>query len=184
MIYKEEAGDLFAVPDDYFLAHCISADFSMGKGKGVAVEIAKRFDTKLWLQYKYPNYLDWFTEHKVVGDCILEDRVFNLITKERFYHKPTMTSMRLALLRMRELCEEHQITKIAMPTIGAGLDRLPWGAVSAEMRMIFNDTDIEILVCKKQAKSINSSALKRADTEQPGTAAGSMTNEAPTLGMR
>lgn len=35
-----------------------------------------------------------------------------------------------------------------MPTIGAGLDRLAWSAVSDQIHMIFGDTDIEILVCK------------------------------------
>ena len=44
MIYKEEVRDLFSVPEDYYLAHCISADFGMGKG--IAVEFVKRFDTR------------------------------------------------------------------------------------------------------------------------------------------
>ena len=42
MIYKEEVKDLFTVPEDYYLAHCISADFGMGKG--IVVEFNKRFD--------------------------------------------------------------------------------------------------------------------------------------------
>ena len=37
MIYKEEQRDLFSVSSDYYLAHCISADFKMGAG------IAKKF---------------------------------------------------------------------------------------------------------------------------------------------
>lgn len=28
MTYKEEIRDLFSVPNDYYLAHCISADFT------------------------------------------------------------------------------------------------------------------------------------------------------------
>ena len=32
MIYREENMDLFSVSDDYYLAHCISADFDMGRG--------------------------------------------------------------------------------------------------------------------------------------------------------
>ena len=31
MKYKEEKRDLFSVPEDYYLAHCISADFGMGR---------------------------------------------------------------------------------------------------------------------------------------------------------
>ena len=41
MIYKEEIRDLFSVPDDYYLAHCISADFGMGAG--IVIEFNKRF---------------------------------------------------------------------------------------------------------------------------------------------
>lgn len=51
MIYKEENRDLFVVPEDYYLAHCISADFGMGKG--IVVEFNKRFDMKRRLQAKY-----------------------------------------------------------------------------------------------------------------------------------
>lgn len=40
MIYKEEKRDLFSVPNDYYLAHCISADFALGKG--IAVEFNKQ----------------------------------------------------------------------------------------------------------------------------------------------
>lgn len=29
MVYKEENKDLFTVADEYYLAHCISADFGM-----------------------------------------------------------------------------------------------------------------------------------------------------------
>lgn len=146
MRYKEEKRDLFLVPDDYYLAHCISADFGMGKG--IVVEFNKRFDMKRKLQHNYPNYIDEYISKKLGGDCILEGRVFNLITKERYFHKPTMNTMGLALQKMREICEEKEITKIAMPTIGAGLDRLNWEAVAALIRDTFKDTEIEILVCK------------------------------------
>lgn len=50
MIFKEEKRDLFTVPDDYYLAHCISADFGMGKG--IVVEFNKRFNMKQILQSK------------------------------------------------------------------------------------------------------------------------------------
>lgn len=87
MIYKEEIRDLFSVPEDYYLAHCISADFGMGKG--IVVEFNKRFDMKNKLQSKYGSYLQKYTN----GDCILEGRVFNLITKPQYWSKPTYTSM-------------------------------------------------------------------------------------------
>lgn len=146
MILKEEIRDLFSVSDDYHLAHCISADFAMGKG--IVIEFNKRFDMKNILKTKYPDYITRFRSDNVKGDCISEGRVLNLITKERYFNKPTLETMRIALLRMKEICYEKEITKIAMPTIGAGLDRLDWNDVKELLKTVFEDTDIEISVCK------------------------------------
>lgn len=142
MNYEEKRKDLFSVSNEYYLAHCISADFALGKG--IAVEFNKRFDMRNKLLSKYPGY----ELPPIGGDCILEERVLNLITKERYFLKPTLQSMMFALLKMRDICEENNIKKVAMPTIGAGLDRLNWSSVSKEIHNIFEDTDIEILVCR------------------------------------
>lgn len=146
MILKEEIRDLFSVSDDYYLVHCISADFAMGKG--IVIEFNKRFDMKNILKTKYPDYITRFRSDNVKGDCISEGRVLNLITKERYFNKPTLETMRIALFRMKEICYEKEITKIAMPTIGAGLDRLDWNDVKELLKTVFEDTDIEISVCK------------------------------------
>lgn len=44
MTFTEKNMDLFSVPNDYYLAHCISADFALGAG--IAVEFNKRFDMR------------------------------------------------------------------------------------------------------------------------------------------
>lgn len=147
MIYREENMDLFSVSDDYYLAHCISADFDMGRG--IVVEFNRRFDMKRKLQSKYPNYLSQYTHKRIGGDCILEGKVFNLITKERYFHKPTIITMRLALEKMKQICLENNIKKIAMPVIGCGLDRLNWNDVSEQIKSVFTDMHVEILVCKR-----------------------------------
>lgn len=77
MIYIEEKIDLFLVPEEYYLAHCISADFGMGKG--IVIEFNKRFNMKQKLRNKYPNYLNEWCNRKCEGDCIIEGRVLNLI---------------------------------------------------------------------------------------------------------
>ncbi len=56
--------------------------------------------------------------------------------------------MRLVLQKMKNICEENDIQKIAMPTIGAGLDRLPWSEVLEQIQQVFQETSMEILVCK------------------------------------
>ena len=42
MILKEEKRDLFTVDSKYYLAHCISDDFALGKG--IAVEFRSRYN--------------------------------------------------------------------------------------------------------------------------------------------
>ena len=56
MEFREEKRDLFSVPEDYYLAHCISADFAMGKG--IVVEFNRRCEMKNKLKAHYPDYLD------------------------------------------------------------------------------------------------------------------------------
>lgn len=141
MKYKEQKRDLFSVDSDYYLAHCISADFGMGKG--IVVEFNKRFDMKNKLKQLYPNYLQTWTN----GDCLKEGKVFNLITKERYYGKPTLITLKSALIKMKEICLKENITKIAMPKIGCGLDQLNWSDVKRLLFETFEDTDIEIFVC-------------------------------------
>jgi len=145
MQYKEIHCDLFTVAKDYYLAHCISADFGMGKG--IAVMFNKLFNMKKRLIAAHPNYLNRFVSTRMGADCLLEGNVLNLITKEHYWDKPTNITMHLALKRMKEICLENNITKIAMPKIGAGLDKLDWWYVSRLIQHTFEDTDIEILVC-------------------------------------
>ena len=48
---------------------------------------------------------------------------------------------------MRDQCENLNITKLAMPKIGSGLDRLDWEKVKEIIQDVFDDSDIEILIC-------------------------------------
>ena len=43
---------------------------------------------------------------------------------------------------------QENIHKIAMPIIGCGLDRLEWDKVSRTIKDVFQEEDIEILVCR------------------------------------
>lgn len=136
MTYSEEKRDLFSVPEDYYLVHCVSADFALGKG--IALEFRKRFDMKNKLKASGQS-----------GKCILIDRVFNLVTKETFRRKPTMQSMTECLHELRNQVVEKNIKKLAMPLIGCGLDGLDWNEVSEQVRGVFSDTDVEIIVCRR-----------------------------------
>ena len=144
MIIKEQHGDLFSAPEDVFLVQCISADF--GLGKGIAVEFNNRFNIKERIRGAYPIYLADFRESKKQGDCIRIDRVFNLVTKERYYDKPTYQSITEAIKKLRKMCDTYQLHKLAMPKIGCGLDRLEWGTVKKILEQEFKGSDMEITV--------------------------------------
>lgn len=137
MIYTERQQDLFKVDDSFHLAHCISRDCKMGAG--IAVLFEERFNLRSTLLRQRRNN----------PDCIQVGRVFNLITKEKYWHKPTLDTVREAVEKMRDIAVEEGITKIAMPCIASGLDRLSWDEVRAMVIEVFNDTDIHIFVCKK-----------------------------------
>lgn len=147
MIYREEQMDLFSASDNYYLAHCISADYALGAG--IAVDFNRRFDMRRKLKEQYPNYWEFIREFDLHGGCLLVDQVLNLVTKEKFYDKPTYDSITDALRIMKVICYFYEITKVAMPTIGCGLDRLQWSKVSKIIKDVFDDSYIEILVCKR-----------------------------------
>lgn len=143
MIIKEEKRDLFAVPQGYYLAHCISGDYALGAGIATRFVEVYNMRYKLHSQYPIPNGEKFAN----VGKALLVDNVFNLVTKARCFHKPTYDSLYETLVDMKDQCEEWDITKIAIPYIGCGLDRLEWDKVRDIIEDVFEDTDIEILVC-------------------------------------
>lgn len=144
MKYTEVIGDLFTAPENYMLAHCISADFGMGAG--IVVQFNKRYDMKNVLMKKYPNFLEQFKASGSKGAVIIEGRVFNLITKKRVWEKPTYESMQEALGAMKYVMVNCKLTHLAMPLIGCGIDGLSWDRVSEMVKETFKDTDIEIIV--------------------------------------
>lgn len=148
MTYEERIQDLFSDTENYYLVHCISADFAMGKG--IVLEFNRRFDMKNKLKSSYPDYLKEWRESGRKSDCILVDGVFNLITKERYFNKPTYETLKCSLVKMKNICLDKGVKKLAMPVIGCGLDRLQWDKVSSIIKEIFRDTDIEILICKQE----------------------------------
>lgn len=149
MIYKEEKRDLFSVDDSYYIAHCISADFALGAG--IAKEINRRFNTREELRREHSNfYKKWMClDMRPFIQCIITGRIINLVTKTRYYEKPTYESLCTALYLMKVKCRVRNIKKMAMPLIGCGLDRLQWDRVSAMIKEVFADEDIEILVCRR-----------------------------------
>lgn len=145
MIFKEINGDLFESDEKYTLVHCISADCAMGAG------IAKTFDDRMPKMKKLLKRT--IRENNMQGYFAIlyqgERNVINLITKERYWHKPTYSSLKTSLLNAKNIAIRNNIKYLAMPVIGCGLDRLQWSKVSVMIKEVFADTDIEIVVYHK-----------------------------------
>lgn len=140
MIIMTEKKDLFTVPQGYYLAHCISADFALGAG------IAKTFDKVYNMRFKLFRKYNDYTYNG--GDALLIDNVFNLVTKPKSYHKPSYGALEEALRTMKDIMKMNATTKLAMPRISCGLDKLSWDKVYEIICEVFEDMDVEILICE------------------------------------
>lgn len=138
MVFQEVKGNLFSVEGEkYYFVQCISADFSMSQG--LATQFNKRKDMRNKIIAERGNY------NKKAIDCILIEDTFNLVTKKFKYNKPTYETLGKSLELMKEICLEQGITKLAIPHLGCGLDKLDWEHVKKKIHKIFRSTDIEIL---------------------------------------
>ena len=133
MTFTEIKGNLFdrklEHPSEYYV-HCISRDYACGAG--IAKEFNKRYNLSLRL-------LDL-----PITSCMIIDDVISLITKPKYWQKPTYDSLRKALVDLK--CRENLVKTLVMPRIGCGLDRLSWNNVKGMIEEIFEDTDINIEV--------------------------------------
>ena len=142
MNYTEHRGNVFESPYYYTLAHCISKDKALGAG--IALTIRKRYPamiTKL-------NSMD-LEVGKAYGYTDVNEKrnIINLVTKNRYFEKPTYEDLEKSLLDMKQQLVAHNIRYLVMPTIGCGLDKLEWKVVSPMIQRIFKDIDIDIRIC-------------------------------------
>ncbi|WP_044642488.1 macro domain-containing protein [Risungbinella massiliensis] len=138
MQLREEQKNLFSMPEEYYLAHCISADAKMGAG--IALEFRKKFQLDPLQVLANIKLLE-------IGKCYPMGRTFNLVTKIRYWHKPTYSNLKEAILSMKNYCLERDLTYLAIPKLGCGLDRLKWQKVKGIIEEVFQDTQMEIVVC-------------------------------------
>ena len=101
------------------IAHCISADARMSKGFAETIfrrvnglhEFCRRAKTTVGSALPY-----WDPESS--------NFIYNLVTKSKFFEKPTLNNLRVSLENIRGHALLNSITKTSMPNIGCGLNKL------------------------------------------------------------
>lgn len=137
---EEITADLFTLPTHISLAHCVSQDLHMGKG------IAKTFKSV----FGSVNQLR--SQNVSIGGVgyIQSDSnryIFYLVTKHRYFHRPTYATLRSSLMKCKDLCVELEVRHLAIPKIGCGLDRLEWQQVREIIKEVFMSSNVRITVC-------------------------------------
>ena len=134
--YQEKIGNVFDSKDS--IAHCVSADFKMSAG--IARHFKRKFPTK------YPSNLD-HSYTQLWPQWLPETRryLYHLVTKQKYFNKPTFSTLRASLERMRTHAENNGFSRISMPCIGTGLDQLDWDKVKLLIQETFRTSPVQVV---------------------------------------
>ena len=135
--YQKVFGNVFDSKDSF--AHCVSADFKMPAG------IARRFRRKF--PTKYPTDLD-HSYNPLWPQWLPETRryLYHLVTKQNYFNKPTYSTLRASLERMRTHAGNNSIPRISMPCIGTRLEHLDWDKVKLLIQETFRTSPVQVVV--------------------------------------
>ena len=109
-------------------------------GSGIAVEFRQRFGRVGELRA---------SKAKAGGMVTLQDGgryLYYLVTKNQSSSKPKWAHFKASLSALKGHCMEHQVTSLAMPRIGCGLDRLPWPRVKKAIEKEFTGMGIDLRI--------------------------------------
>ena len=133
----EKEGNL--LDSDESIAHCVSADFKMAAG------IARKIKQQFPMKKPTSNSV----RQKALWPQIVEKPqrfVYHMITKTRYFHKPTYKALRASLLALKSHAETNIVTRISMPRIGCGLDQLDWQKVRDMIQDVFHGSTVQVTV--------------------------------------
>lgn len=146
-ITEIKSGNLFDdSPPGAALAHCVGADFVMGAG--LAVEFRERFGHVKELRAGRHQPGTVATIPLMSPDSNKVERyIFHLVTKptSRFC-LPRWWEIIYSIRELARLCKDLEIKTVAMPQIGAGLDRQKWWKIRRVLEIEFAGSDTELLI--------------------------------------
>ncbi|XP_073842045.1 terminal ADP-ribose protein glycohydrolase 2 [Musca autumnalis] len=134
--FTEQRGSNVSAPDNCAVVHTISADFAMCPGLGVQFNCKSSRSTEQLRQDKHTGNV-----------AVLKDQnryVYNLVTKERNHERGTYVALFYALIATRDHMRKNAVTKLAIPRLGCGIDRLDWLRVRDILEIVFSEDAVEI----------------------------------------
>lgn len=131
MINFISKGDIFSLKDVSSFAHGCNCAGAMGKG--IALQFRQKFP-RMYYEYKLLCKKGIFVPGDVFDFDYGNGHIYNLATQLTWRTKAKIEFIQTSMLKMFELATSEQVSKIAMPTIGAGLGGLVW-------------TDVKNVIC-------------------------------------
>ena len=138
-IFRFSSGHFLDSPNS--IAHCVSSDLAMRKG--LASTIACCYPALQQMRFYSPKCIPPGTL-VAYYDASRNRFVYNLVTKRRFFHKPTYDTFQLSLLALKQHILRHNIKEISVPRLGSGYDRLHWPTVLALLYQVFSNINVAI----------------------------------------
>jgi O-acetyl-ADP-ribose deacetylase (regulator of RNase III) len=137
------AGDLFAAKDLPALAHGCNCAGSMGAG--IAVEFRRRWPDM------YAAYTQLCKDGRFQpGDVFVweapERTIFNLGTQKTWRKKATLAAVEKSLIRLVEIADEKNISRVGLPRIGAGYGKLDWAKVRGILERVGAPAAVTLVV--------------------------------------
>ena len=132
------------------IGHCISADAKMSKGFAD------------FLSHKIPGLRSTCKKAKLLigqvfpfWDSTSRRYIYNLVTKERFFDKPDLTTLLTTLEAMKSHATMNGVSTIAIPKIGCGLDQMNWQEVVKLLRDVFAYSDVHVVVFTLESHGVH-----------------------------
>ena len=124
------------------IVHCVNAQGRMASGVAKAIRA------------KYPQvYEDYMQDDLLLGNVIVsyewhDIKVFSVVGQKYYGYDGkryvSYEALKEGFAKIRGLCLWHNIPKIAMPLIGAGLAGGDWDTIEDIIKTVFTDVDVDI----------------------------------------
>lgn len=144
MIQYIERGDIFNIEGVNNYAHGCNCAGAMGKG--IALQFKNKYP-KMYSEYRALCKDGLFNPGDVFDYNYGNGHIYNLGTQVSWRTKARLEHIENSVGRMLELAASENVTRIALPAIGAGLGGLNWNDVKEILnRISVNYPEIELYV--------------------------------------